>query len=157
MLVTVLFLKCKSALMLFFLTVNSLLNGNQYMNKFVSVLVLGCALALSACGGDSDSSGSSSSSEPIQFQGLNDCPIVNNNITVRSYDRGCLVKKSNINKGKTFALSCQDFTVPGGPQNARFSIKTTTDADIGSIERDIKTFDKYTYTCQRSSLTSPIS
>ncbi len=28
------------------------------MNKFVSVLVLGSALALSACGGDSDSSGS---------------------------------------------------------------------------------------------------
>ncbi|MDN3452413.1 MULTISPECIES: hypothetical protein [unclassified Psychrobacter] len=29
------------------------------MNKFVSVLVLGSALALSACGGDSDSSGGS--------------------------------------------------------------------------------------------------
>lgn len=38
--------------------VNSLLNGSQNMNKFFSVLVLGSALALSACGGDSDSSGS---------------------------------------------------------------------------------------------------
>ena len=31
------------------------------MNKFLSVLVLGSALALSACGGDSDSSGSDNS------------------------------------------------------------------------------------------------
>ena len=34
------------------------------MNKFVSVLMLGSALALSACGGDSDSSGSYNSSTP---------------------------------------------------------------------------------------------
>ena len=40
------------------MAVNSLLNENQGMNKFLSVLVLGSALALSACGGDSDSSGS---------------------------------------------------------------------------------------------------
>ena len=41
------------------MAVNSLLNGDQGMNKFLSVLVLGSALALSACGGDSDSSGGS--------------------------------------------------------------------------------------------------
>ncbi len=116
------------------------------MNKLLSIALLGTALSLTACGGDSDSSGSS---EPIQFQGLSNCEIIGNNIIVRSFSGSCLVKKPNINEGKTFSLSCQDLTLPGGPVNARFSIKTTEDADIKSIENDIQTFNKYSYTCSR--------
>lgn len=122
------------------------------MNKIVNVLLMGSVLTLAACGGDSDSSGGSSSdSTPPQFRGLPNCAIVDNNIVVERFGQGCLVKRSNINNGKTFSLSCQDFTLPGGPVNARFQIRTTEDGDIDAIGKDIETFGKYSYTCKSSS------
>lgn len=118
------------------------------MNKFVSVLVLGSALALSACGGDSDSSGSYGSSEPAQFQGLSNCVSNGNTITVNELGRGCLVKKSNINNGKKFLLSCR---VVGTPPRAyaNFSIVTTKDGDSNEVKRDIESANgKYDYVCK---------
>lgn len=119
------------------------------MNKFVSVLVLGSALALSACGGDSDSSGSYGSSEPIQFQGLSNCAISGNTITVNELGRGCLVKKSNINNGKKFSLSCRISGLP--PRDvANFNIGYTNDGDGKEIKSDIESNPngKYDYVCK---------
>ncbi|MGP4863426.1 hypothetical protein ACTXGK_04440 [Psychrobacter sp. T6-5] len=127
------------------------------MNKFFSVLVLGSALVLSACGGDSDSSGSYGSSEPVQFQGLSNCAISGNTITVNEIGRGCLVKKSNINNGKKFSLSCQIVGTP--PRGyANFSIITTKDGDGDEIKRDIESANgKYDYVCKPMSSQFPTS
>ncbi|WP_435978610.1 hypothetical protein [Psychrobacter sp. DM4] len=119
------------------------------MNTLVNVLLMGSVLALAACGGDSDSSGSyGSSEEPIQFQGLSNCQINGNTITVDEISRGCLVKKSNINNGKRFSLSCQ--VVGTSPRAfANFIIRTTDDGDINEIDRDIENNPngKYKYVC----------
>ena len=113
------------------------------MNKFISVLVLGSALALSACGGDSDSSGSSRLDDtPLELRGLLACETEGTSIIVNRYIQACLVQKPDLNKGKIFSLECN-------VSDTQFIIKAAENADIDSIKDDIEIspFGKYDYQC----------
>ena len=113
------------------------------MNKFISVLVLGSAFALSACGGDSDSSGSSRVDDtPLELRGLLACETEGNRIIVERFRQACSVKKPDLNKGKIFSLECD-------VSDTQFSIKAAENADIDSIKDDIEIspFGKYNYQC----------
>ena len=121
------------------------------MNRIVGVFLLGAVVSLSACGGDSDSSGSYSSSNPDQFNELSSCKIVGNNIIVDNIG-SCLVKKSNINNGKKFSLSCQIRGLPNlpGGQTPRFGISSEKGGDPEAVKRDIERNPngKYSYECR---------
>lgn len=111
--------------------VNSSLNGNQNMNKFFSVLVLGSALALSACGGDSDSSGSynSSTPKPTPTNPTPNNPNPTNptsatcastgtspatvNVTVPN-NGSCTYSASIVNSGAKVTYSCSNGTLNAG-------------------------------------------
>lgn len=133
------------------------------MNKKLSVVLLSAALGLSACGGDSDSSGSSSSSGGAQLDGLSNCNITGNIITVNSIGSStasrCVVKKPNINNGKKFSLSCQIFGLPNlpGGQTARFSILSESGGDADDVKRDIERNPngRYAYDCVNNSNLNP--
>lgn len=134
------------------------------MNKQLSVVLLGAALALVACGGDSDSSGSSNSSNGAQLDGLSSCSIVGNIITVNNIGSSaasrCVVKRPNINNGKKFSLSCQIFGLPNlpGGQTARFTILSESGGDADDVKRDIERNPngRYAYDCKNQPLTRPI-
>lgn len=115
------------------------------MNKLIGMFLLGSALSLTACGGDSDSSGSSNNnSTPIQFQGLPNCAISDANITVEQYSRGCLVKGSKLISGRTFSLKCETRL-----QETLFPIVALSDRDAKAVKDDIENFNgKYTYICK---------
>lgn len=121
------------------------------MNKFVSVLMLGSALALSACGGDSDSSGSYNSSQPSDFNGLSNCATQGNEIFVREVNkftgtrlnRSCLVSKPDLIDGRTFSLECE--IDPNG--NYLFAIKSSSNRDSQVIKNDIENSNRYKYKC----------
>lgn len=87
--------------------VNSLLNGSQNMNKFFSVLVLGSALALSACGGDSDSSGSTSVTSPNPAPKSKGTCVVNNN-TIIAPTTGCTYAATGINNSELIKYTCTE-------------------------------------------------
>lgn len=128
------------------------------MNKIVNVLLMGSVLTLAACGGDSDSSGSYGSSDSDRFDGLSNCNIIGNSISVNTLSE-CLIKKPNINNGKKFALRCQIFgspSLPGG-QTARFSIVSASGGDADEVKRDIERNPngKYTYDCVSASNLNP--
>ena len=118
------------------------------MNKFVSVLVLGSVLVLSACGGDSDSSGSSSynSSQPSDFNGLSNCATQGNDIFVREVNkftstrlnRSCLVSKPDLIDGRTFSLGCEI----DSNGNQLFDIKSSSSRDSQAIKNDIESNNK---------------
>ena len=113
------------------------------MNKFVSILVLGSAMALSACGGDSDSSGSNRVDDtPLELRGLLACETEGKNIIARTF-RACSVIKPDLNKGKIFSLKCNT-------QGTRIDIKAAENADITGIKDDIELnpLGKYTYECK---------
>lgn len=111
------------------------------MKKALTVLALGSAVLLSACGGESDSSGSASD----YLESYPACQISGNTIIVKEMSAGCRVKKPDLNKGKTFVLDCTNSIVNTRPPE--FSITTTSDGDVKSIENDIATFSKYSYSC----------
>ncbi len=116
------------------------------MNKLVGVFLLGAAVSLTACGGDSDSSGSSNNVTPRDFLGVPNCAIAGNSIVVKEFGQGCLVKKSNLNKGKTFKLTCSNVPVKGS-----YIITTVGNGnDAESVKKDIESIsgNKYLYTCQ---------
>lgn len=120
------------------------------MNKFVSVLVLGSALALSACGGDSDSSGSGSYDPTV---GLDSCAIRYNIITVSAFDiRGCSVTKPDINNGKRFGLSCKNRENSEGELKSYFSITSAPGGNKENVKDDIESYPlgKYIYICDSS-------
>lgn len=136
-------MKCKSALMAPTLAVNSLLNGNQRMNKFVSVLVLGSALALSACGGDSDSSGSY---DPAA--GLPSCNTSGNTIIVTQFGQGCSVTKPDLNDGNRFGISCEQ-KYSNGQTIESYEVTTRVDGDPDSVIDDINSYNSgYDYVCK---------
>lgn len=120
------------------------------MNKLLSFILIGSALTLSACGGDSDSSGSYNTSEdPVQFQGLPNCQINGTTINVDELGRGCLVKRSNINNGKKFSLSCQ---IAGTPPRSitNFNIISSEGGNPDEVKRDIGSANgKYVYNCRK--------
>lgn len=121
------------------------------MNKFTSVLMLSCALALSACGGDSDSSGSSGSYDPTV--GLDSCAIRYNIITVSAFDvRACSVTKPDINNGKRFGLSCKNRENSEGELMSLFSITSAAGGNKETVKNDIESYplDKYIYICDSS-------
>lgn len=122
------------------------------MNKFTSVLVLSCALALSACGGDSDSSGSYSTSPSLGFNGLSNCATQGNEIFVREvnkftgtrYNKSCLVSKPDLIDGETFSLECEI----DSKGDYLFSIKSPSNRESKVIKNDIESSNgKYEYKC----------
>ena len=114
------------------------------MRKVLGILALGSAVLLSACGGESDSSGSASD----YLESYPACQMSGSTIIVEETRVGCRVKKPDLNNGKTFVLSCR--TYPSNIMPPEFSITTTSDGNIKSIENDISTFSKYAYSCVRS-------
>ena len=92
------------------------------MNKLLGVLLLGSTLILTACGGDSDSSGDSrfeSEVIPAKFQNLPNCEIdkepndfnleffiIPESADFEDDTPTCLVKVPNLNNGRTFSLAC---------------------------------------------------
>ena len=90
------------------------------MNKLLSIVLFGAALSLTACGGDSDSSGDSrydSETIPAKFQGLPNCEIGSNSLIEQDFFRidvsnngrpTCLVKVPDLNNGRTFSLACTE-------------------------------------------------
>lgn len=123
------------------------------MNKFVSIVMLGSALVLSACGGDSDSSGSGSynSSQPSEFNGLSNCATQGNDIFVREVNkftstrlnRSCLVSKPDLIEGRTFSLGCEI----DSNGNGLFAINSSSKQDSQVIKNDIESSGKYEYKC----------
>lgn len=95
------------------------------MNKFVSVLVLGSALVLSACGGDSDSSGSDpvlrSTPKPKPTPTLPisaTCPSTGIspatvNVTVPN-NGSCTYSAPVVNSGAKVTYSCSNGTLNSG-------------------------------------------
>tara|TARA_R110002049_G_scaffold260818_1_gene436803 strand:- start:398 stop:763 length:366 start_codon:yes stop_codon:yes gene_type:complete len=101
------------------------------MNKFVSVLVLGSALALSACGGDSDSSGSNNTTpaKPTPTNPTPNNPKPTNptsatcastgtspatvNVTVPN-NGSCTYSASFVNSGAKVTYSCSNGTLNAG-------------------------------------------
>lgn len=87
------------------------------MNKLLSVMLLGATVGLTACGGDSDSSGSSNNEIiPAKFQGLPNCVVDEDSFEINQKhfiinesnndSPTCLAKVPNLNNGRTFALAC---------------------------------------------------
>ncbi|MEN6670593.1 hypothetical protein AAJP47_09475 [Psychrobacter sp. B38] len=124
------------------------------MNKFVGVLVLGSALALSACGGDSDSSGSSNNNEiiPAKFLGLPNCVVDKDSFTIKqdfflveqsnNSSPTCLVKVPDLNNGRTFALSC-NADVINDTTVFNYQVGGDSRDDLDSIGDDIQEFIDY--------------
>lgn len=89
------------------------------MNKFFSVLVLGSALALSACGGDSDSSGSNNDTPDLPTNptlatcastGISPATV---NVTVPN-NGSCTYSASVVNSGAKVTYSCSNGTLNAG-------------------------------------------
>ena len=114
------------------------------MNKLLSIALLGAALTLSACGGDSDSSGSNNSNiTPPEFVGLFSCAIEGRNIVVKQYAKECLVRNSKLIDGKVFSLSCT-------ANKGIIFIKAVKKSDAEIVKRDIEINPngKYSYECR---------
>ena len=113
------------------------------MNKLISIFLLGSALSLTACGGDSDSSGSSNSnSRPPDFNGLLSCATEGRNIFVRQFAKECLVRKPNLINGNVFSLSCRD-------NKGIIFIRSNKESDSEIVKKDIELSPtgKYAYKC----------
>lgn len=116
--------------------------------------MLSCALALSACGGDSDSSGSSNNNEviPAKFQGLPNCVVDGDSFLIEQdffiIDKSnnssptCLVKVPDLNNGRTFSLSCRDDVI-NGLTLFDYQIGGDSRDDLRSIGDDIQEFINY--------------
>ncbi len=123
------------------------------MNKLLSIVLLGTALSLTACGGDSDSSGSSNNNEviPTKFQGLPNCVIGNSSLINQDFFRinvstdgspTCLVKVPDLNNGRTFSLACRNDSINDETIFA-YQIGGDSRDDLDSIGDDIQAFVDY--------------
>lgn len=116
----------------------------------MGIVLVGTALSLAACGGDSDSSGYYNGSvlppasiEPPQILALPPCVIEGRTIIVPRFTQGCSVKKPDLNVGRIFSLSCD-------VNPAQLDIEAALNADIQSVKTDIEIspLGKYAYECR---------
>lgn len=124
------------------------------MNKLMSTFVLGIAVSLTACGGDSDSSGSSNNNEtiPAKFQGLSSCVVDKDSFVIEQdyfiVDRStgttptCLVKVPDLNNGRTFSLSCKTNFIDDTTE-FHYEVGGDSRDDIDSIGADIQKYINY--------------
>lgn len=122
-------------------------------------MVLGAALGLSACGGDSDSSGDSrfeSEVIPAKFQGLPNCVVDKDSFNIdqdfflipESMRPGndtptCLVKVPNLNNGRTFSLACGPDLKNNDETSIYYQISEDMKGDLRSIGDDIAKYIQY--------------
>ena len=115
------------------------------MRKVLGILALGSAVLLSACGGESDSSGSY---DPAG--GLLPCDISGNTIIVTQYGAGCSVTKPDLNDGNRFGISCEH-TYSNGYMMESFEVTTKADGNPDSVIDDINSYNTgYDYVCRSS-------
>ena len=115
------------------------------MNKLLGLSILGFAMLLAGCGGDSDSSGNKKNierSEEFYFGHLSSCTI-NNGVIVATSLPGCTVQTSKLNKGQKFSLSCSRLN----QTKALYRVKALATGDLNSVERDLEERKHFQYTC----------
>lgn len=99
------------------------------MNKLMGIFLLGTALSLTACGGDSDSSGSNTPAIPTTpatptkpttpTKPNNGDACVSNGNEVLVTTKGCNYSNSSMNNGASIKYTCMDGRVSNGSITAK--------------------------------------
>ncbi len=91
------------------------------MNKVMSVLLLGAALGLTACGGDSDSSGSYTGTDTPPTPAIKQCKSEGTNVFVPN-DSSCTFAIPSVNSGVAQTYTCSNGRVSLGTVSAGNSL-----------------------------------